>query len=208
MDIIPANNEEKVLGNTINLVKRVTKSPIIVVDDGSHDKTTEVAKSHGCEVIRFNRNYGKTNAVYAGIKRAIQKDPKGIILIDADITRISKPAMDAMKIMAAEATRQRKIRVGVAQYAEGNHKNGTYEFSGIRTLSMPAAHKLLQTKHKSLAKGYGLEVFMNEFFKNQTKRLRFKVHGRSAFKSIEQHRIQIDNITQTRKKMRKKRLLR
>lgn len=50
---IPARNEEKIIFNTIQALLRQKLKPkkIIVVNDGSHDKTHTIAISLGCEVI-------------------------------------------------------------------------------------------------------------------------------------------------------------
>ncbi|MCD6483726.1 MAG: glycosyltransferase family 2 protein [Candidatus Odinarchaeota archaeon] len=61
--IIPARNEEKNLPHTLNALLSQTIKPdlIIVVDDGSKDKTAEIAKSFGCIVVRRpDRKYRAT----------------------------------------------------------------------------------------------------------------------------------------------------
>ena len=85
--IVPAYNEEKVIGST---VERLLESDhrdleIIVVDDGSQDRTSEVVHN------RFNNdprvvllripNGGKANALNAGLKRARGEI---IVALDAD----------------------------------------------------------------------------------------------------------------------------
>ncbi|HII88315.1 TPA: glycosyltransferase, partial [Candidatus Woesearchaeota archaeon] len=51
--IIPAYNEESTLGKVLRVVKKVrTIHEIIVVDDGSSDKTYAVAKAEDVRVIR------------------------------------------------------------------------------------------------------------------------------------------------------------
>lgn len=79
--IIPAYNEEKaladVLGKTLDYVDEV-----IVVDDGSSDKTSEVAIEAGARVIKHSVNLGKGEALKSGFK-AIEGDSI-IITIDGD----------------------------------------------------------------------------------------------------------------------------
>ena len=82
--IIPAFNEEKVIEKTIKRVKELVypgKKEIIVVDDGSTDKTYKIAnKIKGIKVFG-KKNKGKANALNFGLKRA-----KGdiVVCIDAD----------------------------------------------------------------------------------------------------------------------------
>ncbi|ALM74695.1 Dolichyl-phosphate beta-glucosyltransferase [Thermococcus barophilus] len=54
---------------------------IIVVDDGSEDRTSEVARELGAEVIRLEQNQGKGRAMSEGIKKA---NGDIIVFIDAD----------------------------------------------------------------------------------------------------------------------------
>lgn len=79
--IIPAYNEEKaladVIGKTLEHVDEV-----IVVDDGSSDKTSEVAIGAGARVIKHSVNLGKGEALQSGFK-AIGNDSI-IITIDGD----------------------------------------------------------------------------------------------------------------------------
>lgn len=63
--VIPAYNEEKAIGTTLDAVLgavsgRHRRYQVIVVDDGSEDKTAEVAASKGVTVVphRRNRGYG------------------------------------------------------------------------------------------------------------------------------------------------------
>jgi glycosyltransferase involved in cell wall biosynthesis len=80
--VIPARNEEKNIGKVIQAIRKVSgKFQIIVIDDGSTDRTGEVARSKGCDVYRLKENRGKGYACRLGASRA-----KGdrIVFIDAD----------------------------------------------------------------------------------------------------------------------------
>jgi dolichyl-phosphate beta-glucosyltransferase len=91
--IIPAYNEEKRLGKTLSLWQEYIKkerhafkiSEIIIIDDGSKDKTIEVADSFKkylpIKIIKISQNKGKGNAVKNGVKEA-QGDL--IFIYDAD----------------------------------------------------------------------------------------------------------------------------
>ena len=79
--IIPAYNEEKaladVIGKTLEHVDEV-----IVIDDGSSDKTSEVAIGAGARVIKHSVNLGKGEALKSGFKAI--GDDSIIITIDGD----------------------------------------------------------------------------------------------------------------------------
>lgn len=102
--VVPVYNEE---GNVVELHRRIREScgkierpfEIILVDDGSTDKTTELCRglSH-LTLIEFRRNFGQTAAFDAGIKRAtgdivitmdgdLQNDPADIPLLLAEMDK-------------------------------------------------------------------------------------------------------------------------
>jgi glycosyltransferase involved in cell wall biosynthesis len=79
--IIPAYNEEKALADVIaKTFKYVDK--VIVVNDGSVDKTAEVALNAGAEVISHSTNLGKGEALKSGFKAL--NDDSIIVTIDGD----------------------------------------------------------------------------------------------------------------------------
>lgn len=79
--ILPAFNEEKNIGKVIDKINGAGSYEIIVVDDGSSDRTLEVAKRLGCNCIRLNKNCGKGFASRAGAKIASHKN---IVFMDSD----------------------------------------------------------------------------------------------------------------------------
>ncbi|RKX44277.1 MAG: glycosyltransferase family 2 protein [Thermotogae bacterium] len=78
--IIPAYNEAKRIGKVLSKIPEFVDE-VIVVDDGSEDNTSEVAKNHGAEVIRIEENQGKGAAMREGIKK-VSGDI--VIFMDAD----------------------------------------------------------------------------------------------------------------------------
>lgn len=80
--VIPAYNEEKNIGETIERVRNTNPEyEIIVVDDGSQDKTTERARETGVKVFKFEKNKGKGAALKKGIQEA---SGEIIAQVDAD----------------------------------------------------------------------------------------------------------------------------
>ena len=66
---IPAYNEEETIGGVINDIKKVNKNyNVLVVDDGSIDKTAEIARKNGAIVVSHPKNYGLAEAFRTEIK--------------------------------------------------------------------------------------------------------------------------------------------
>lgn len=82
--IIPVYNEEKTIEKVITKIKEVPiEKEIIVVDDGSCDRTREILKNiEGIKKIFFDKNQGKGSAIRAGLKLA---SGDIVIIQDADL---------------------------------------------------------------------------------------------------------------------------
>lgn len=89
--VVPAYNEEHNIAETVRRIDRearrlVSSHEIIVVDDGSSDGTFERAKDSAIHlslrIIRLSRNFGKEQAIMAGLRAS-----KGaaVVILDADL---------------------------------------------------------------------------------------------------------------------------
>lgn len=85
--VIPAYNEQQGIANVLAVVRDLRQdgllSEIIVVSDGSTDRTAEIAREMQADlVVELSKNQGKAGAVITGIRRAAHKI---ILLLDADL---------------------------------------------------------------------------------------------------------------------------
>jgi len=81
--VIPAFNEEKTVGDIVQRTRRYVET-VIVVNDGSWDRTSQEATDNGAIVINHDMNYGVGRAIKTGITRALQLKATRILLLDAD----------------------------------------------------------------------------------------------------------------------------
>ena len=81
--IIPAHNEEKHIEEVIKKTRKFNNN-ILVVDDGSKDKTEIIAEKSGAFVLKHVVNLGKGSALKTGCEYAIKKGAEKIVVLDAD----------------------------------------------------------------------------------------------------------------------------
>lgn len=79
--ILPAYNEEISIGSMVICSKKYADN-IIVIDDGSSDRTAEIAELAGAEVKKHSTNQGKGAALKTGFEAALNSDI--IVTIDSD----------------------------------------------------------------------------------------------------------------------------
>jgi glycosyltransferase involved in cell wall biosynthesis len=80
--LIPAHNESTRIGPVIDGVSQYL--PVLVVDDGSTDNTSEIARLHGAVVVRQEPNQGKGAALLNGFGHFLAGEYNAVITLDAD----------------------------------------------------------------------------------------------------------------------------
>src|SRR4051812_24325542 len=102
---IPALNEEKTIAQVIAAIPRrisgVTETEVIVVNDGSTDRTAEVAERAGAMVVNLTGRPGLGYVFRTGLERAMRRGADVIVNIDgdgqfnaADIPKLVKPLLN------------------------------------------------------------------------------------------------------------------
>ncbi len=117
---MPAHNEEDSVGQCIRRVpEEVLGHPVhtLIIDDGSSDRTAEIARKEGAEVVSFETNQGLGAGVRYGLSHALTHDPVVVSFCDADeeyppeeLANLAKPILD-----------------GEADYVGGSRFMGTIE---------------------------------------------------------------------------------
>lgn len=80
--IIPAYNEEATIKDVVHQALRY--SDVLVVDDGSTDRTADLAGKAGAQIIIHATNLGKGASIKTGLKKAIKDDYQVMVLMDGD----------------------------------------------------------------------------------------------------------------------------
>ncbi len=83
--VIPAYNEEDALPAVLKeLAARVPEHDVLVVDDGSSDRTSEVAREAGVRLAGLPFNLGIGGALRTGFRYAIEHGYERVVQFDAD----------------------------------------------------------------------------------------------------------------------------
>src|SRR5437764_7583293 len=84
--VVAAHNDEERLGNTLAAVRSaVPGARMIVADDGSTDRTPDIAREAGAELVRSERDVGKGAANTPAAENALSSDPDIVLLCDGDL---------------------------------------------------------------------------------------------------------------------------
>ena len=83
--IIPAYNEEESIEKVINNLKQnYSQYDYVIINDGSHDHTSEICHKNKYKIIDLPVNLGLTGAFQTGLKYAYKKGYDYAIQFDAD----------------------------------------------------------------------------------------------------------------------------
>lgn len=162
---IPCYNEEQQLANTLKelpkKIEGIDQIELLIIDDGSTDRTVEIAKSCGVHhIVQLYRNQGLAKAFSAGIRACLDKGADIIVNTDADnqyagddIESLIRPILSQKYDLVvgsrpineiAEFSAVKKTLQKVGSWVVRIASNTTVEDapSGFRAISREAAYKL------------------------------------------------------------------
>lgn len=112
--LIAALNEEEGIGPTLAELQEVLSNPsYLVVDGRSTDRTVEIAKEFGADVV-FQKTNGKGSAISEALM-SINRNPEYVIFTDADFTYPAKYLLEMLRIL------DENPRVGMVTGNRFNH---------------------------------------------------------------------------------------
>jgi glycosyltransferase involved in cell wall biosynthesis len=126
---LPAWNEEQNLPAVLDELRReLPDADVVVVDDGSTDRTAEVARAHGAAVLSFERNRGLREAVPEGWAHALREGYAYCGRVDADGQH---PAAELRRLLDL-------VRSGACDVAVGSRFVAGDGYPAYRYLPSPA----------------------------------------------------------------------
>jgi Glycosyl transferase family 2 len=121
--VIPAYNEEDNIGQVLPRIPPVVcglQTAVLVMDDGSRDRTGDIAREHGAAVARHVTNLGGGAALRTGYRLMADSGATLVVTLDADgqhlpeeMSRLVQPVLDG-EVDVAHGSR-------VLGHAEPNH---------------------------------------------------------------------------------------
>jgi glycosyltransferase involved in cell wall biosynthesis len=157
---IPTYNEEVAIGSVVTSARKYADE-VIVVDDGSTDRTTEIANEVGATVIRHEENTGKGGAIRTLLSHVQAREMDALVLLDgdgqhvpADIPDVAAPVLEGECDMtigsrykereATETPLHRRFGQRVLDYLTlgSSGENLTDSQSGFRAISPEAVSTL------------------------------------------------------------------
>ena len=118
-----AHNEQHRLPFAISELLAAGKvNHIIVVDDGSTDKTAEIAERFGAIVIKHKTNLGKRQAFISGATKARELGAEVLLTLDSDITKFPRSTFNSM---VEEVTKGKKLMAVAAQHESYHFEDWT-----------------------------------------------------------------------------------
>lgn len=166
--IIPAYNEAERVGAVLRAVRAAPSvCEIIVVDDGSQDRTAEAAAGDGVSVIRLPQNAGKAAAMREGAKRA-----RGEVVLFLDADLISLTAQHVEDLLAP-------VLAGEADMTVGQFWSGSpFITAWMRFCPAISGQRAMRTSDflaipDLAASGYGVEVVITRSAITHRQRVRY-----------------------------------
>jgi hypothetical protein len=145
--IVPALNEEQSVGRVIDEIKAFDPDlEVLVVDDGSIDRTAFLAEKRGARVVRLPFNLGIGGAMQTGFRYAAQEGFDIAVQVDGDGQH--DPA-ELRKLLSPLSEDRADMVVGSRFIAERSYRAPFFRRLGIalfaRTISLIARQRVTDT---------------------------------------------------------------
>jgi len=131
--LVPAHNEERSVASVVDEIKSFDPDfEVLVIDDGSTDRTAEAAESAGAQVVRLPYNLGIGGAVQTGIQYAREHGFDLAIQVDGDAQH---PPPEIPKLVAPIIDGSADLVVGSRFLGTGDYEPPFSRLIGIKLLA-------------------------------------------------------------------------
>ncbi|MGI6142228.1 MAG: glycosyltransferase family 2 protein [Caldicoprobacterales bacterium] len=165
--IIPAFNEEKNIPQVMDSVCTLRDNyEILVVNDGSQDKTSDIVRSYNIPVLDMPENRGKSFAMWTGLQHT---SGQAILFLDADL--IGLKSVHVHKMINPIINDIADMTVGVFNSGRGITdlaQKLTPFLSGQRGIRREVLDKLDDNEWLS---GYGIEIALTRYARERHLRI-------------------------------------
>jgi len=160
--IVPAFNEERTIALVVESLQSSSLiNNVMVVSDGSVDRTAAVARRHGAIVIELKENVGKGGAMKIG---AYNTDADVFLFIDADLIGLNQKHIS--DLLDPVLTKGADMSVGI--FEEGRLATDLAQkiapfLSGQRAVRRELFEKIPELEHSR----YGVEMALSQYADKQ-----------------------------------------
>ncbi len=139
--LIPCLNEEAAIESVVRSVLALDAS-VIVIDDGSDDRTPELVAQLPVTLIRHATRHGKGEALRSGFREALRQGYEAVLTMDGDGQHL---ASDIPRLLAAAQRYPRHIVIGARlldreqQPKARRHANGVADWGISWACAQPVA---------------------------------------------------------------------
>ncbi|MCD4794657.1 MAG: glycosyltransferase family 2 protein [Bacteroidales bacterium] len=168
--VICVYNEEQTIKDVLLIVSDYFFNEVIVVNDGSTDKTDEIVRElknlHNLKYIKFPRNKGKGFAMATGIENATGEI---ITFIDADLSNLTEEHF--AQLLTPVFMNEADMVLGQATETLINYSINPFKsFTGQRSLLkkdiLPIVNKMKHSK-------FGVETLINLYYQSEGKKVKY-----------------------------------
>lgn len=166
--VVPSYQEEQYVGETVRSLLSIEEvDEVLVIDDGSTDRTVESAQDAGVRVVVNSPNLGKGNSLNRVLPRL---DFDVLLLVDGDVGRSAteagaflEPVLAGEADLAIAAFQPPKVKGGLG-IAQGLARCGVERLTGRKMASPLSGQRALTrevySKVSPFESGFGVEVGM------------------------------------------------
>jgi glycosyltransferase involved in cell wall biosynthesis len=154
--IVPAYNEQETIAEVIAALQSTPSiDEILVVSDGSDDRTVEIARAHGVRTIHLRANQGKGMAMAVGVDHT---DAPVLLFVDGDILNLTGGLLE--RLIEPVLSGRSDMNVGIRHRGallDGIQSRTGPLLSGIRCLR----REIFEAVPETHLHGFAIETGLN-----------------------------------------------